>query len=99
MTIDLEVLLKSCMKPEEIQGSGEVKLKRIQELLGWFVRLESGQANPKWLRGHAYELAYHIATTTPFLDIDISTIEMRGFREGCAVPEDSIIKTKRLYEK
>lgn len=53
-------LLKECLKPEEV--SGPRRDERLRELVRWFVRYADGHANGKWLRGHAFELAYAIAS-------------------------------------
>jgi len=55
-----ERLLKECLKPEEI--SGPKREIRMNELLHWFNRFADQEANGKWLYGHAFELAYYIAT-------------------------------------
>lgn len=55
-----EALLAHTLKPEEI--AGPERENRINELLHWFKRYNDGNANPKWLRAHASELAYYIAT-------------------------------------
>jgi len=55
-----ERLLKECLKAEEI--SGPERNTRLTELIHWFVRYADGNANGKWLRGHAFELAYAIAS-------------------------------------
>jgi hypothetical protein len=59
---EVEALRASGLKPEEISGGAEARDRRVRELLCWFVRLADGNANPKWTREHAFELAYHIAT-------------------------------------
>lgn len=61
--VDVDALLKHSLKPEEI--SGEQRELRIRELLRWFSRLAHDQANWKWTRAHAFELAYYIATSPP----------------------------------
>lgn len=71
----LSWLLISSLKSDEIAGPPEVRQKRVRELLHWFVRLTQGWANPKWLYGHAMELAYHIATNDVNRGIDLSAIE------------------------
>jgi hypothetical protein len=55
-------LLAFSGKPEEIAGSPEVRRARVRELVRWFVRRTTGDANPKWTDEHANELAYFIAT-------------------------------------
>jgi hypothetical protein len=60
-TVDTKTLLDRCLKPEEI-ASAEQREARIKELLLWFERYSRGMANPKWFEGHAFELAYYIAT-------------------------------------
>lgn len=55
--------LPECLKAEEI--SGERRNSRIAELMGWFDRYYSGNANPKWFKPHAAELCYYILTAPP----------------------------------
>jgi len=62
---DLKKLLSQCLKPEEISGEVGVQQARIKELMHWFKRFAEGKANAKWLHGHAFELAYYIATRQP----------------------------------
>lgn len=95
MNNDKEVLLKNTLKPEAINGSYEQQIKRVQELLGWFVRYADGGANPKWVRGHAFELAYYLANNNKELSIDFEAIENKAFTEGVNAP-DSI---KRILIK
>jgi len=54
-------LLLECLKPEEITGSSETRERRAAELVRWFARHAEGNANPKWFRQHAYELAHYVA--------------------------------------
>lgn len=63
--VDASALLKASLKPDEIAGDAATQRRRVHELLRWFVRFQSGNANPKWLREHAAELAYYVATATP----------------------------------
>ncbi len=58
---DLERLLGECLKPEEISGEITVQRARVKELINWFRRFADGNANPKWFRAHAFELAYYVA--------------------------------------
>ena len=57
----LSRLLPHAMKPEEIEGTPEVREARARELVLWFARLTEGNANPKWLFVHAFELAAYVA--------------------------------------
>jgi len=59
-----DVLLRESLKSDEI--SGPARPERIRELLAWFSRYADGYANGKWLRGHAFELAYVLATPEQF---------------------------------
>ena len=72
--------LEMSMKPEQI--SDDRRIERLQELLSWFSRLIDGHANPKWLREHAYELAYAVATTplAAPLPEPLTTVQIT---EGC----------------
>ena len=54
-------LLPHTLKPEEITGDADTKHTRLVELVHWMARLNEGNANPKWLRAHANELAHYVA--------------------------------------
>ena len=54
-------LLPHCLKPDEITGSAETKHERVVELVHWMARYCEGNANPKWLKAHAAELAHYVA--------------------------------------
>lgn len=54
-------LLPHTLKPEEISGDVETKNRRVVELVNWMARFNEGNANPKWLRAHASELAHYVA--------------------------------------
>ncbi len=57
----LTTLLPRALKPEEIEGTPEVREERAKELVLWFARHAEGHANPKWCTQHAYELAAYVA--------------------------------------
>lgn len=59
--VQIATIRECAMKPEEIDDPAK-RTARTKELLRWFDRLAMGNANPKWLREHAFELAYIIAT-------------------------------------
>lgn len=84
---DLEGILKECLKPEEIAGAPEKQHERVQELIRWFARLSRGHANPKWLKAHAFELVYYIATTDPSRHLDLNTIKFKAFLDGVDLPD------------
>lgn len=44
-----------------ILGDMDAKNRRVDYLLRYFVRLQEGKANRKWLEGHACELAHYVA--------------------------------------
>lgn len=52
--------LPECLKPDGI--SGVARDERMKELINWFDRFYSGNANPKWLKAHAAELCHYILT-------------------------------------
>lgn len=90
-----DLLLVSSLKPEEIGGAPDLQHRRVRELLHWFARLTQGNANPKWLRGHAFELAYYVATMGPDRSLDVDAIHKAGFLEGVNIsPED-----RRMLER
>lgn len=90
-----DLLLVSSLKPEEIGGAPDLQHRRVRELLHWFTRLTQGNANPKWLRGHAFELAYYVATMGPDRSLDVDAIHKAGFLEGVNIsPED-----RRMLER
>lgn len=78
----LERLRTASMKPEEISGASDVQHARVRELLSWFARFTAGRANPKWLVGHAMELAYYLATEGADRGIDIEAIKKAAYLEG-----------------
>lgn len=90
----MNCLLVKCMKTDQITSDNLVhRIERIQELLNWFERYATGQhANPKWLEGHAFELAYYLATNNNELKIDFEVERNRAFKEGLEVPEGSSLK-------
>lgn len=55
------ILIERCMKPEEITGDTQKRELRAEELVNWFARYAQGNANPKWLESHAFELAHYVA--------------------------------------
>jgi hypothetical protein len=57
----LQTLLTHALKPDEIEGTPEVREARARELVLWFERHADGCANPKWFTAHAYELAAYVA--------------------------------------
>ena len=90
-------LLVKCMKIDQITSDNPVhRIERIQELLNWFERYATGQANPKWLEGHAFELAYYLATNNNELKIDFEAERNKAFKEGLTVPEGSTLKALLL---
>lgn len=94
-TEQADLLLTSSLKPEEIGGAPDLQHRRVRELLHWFARLTQGNANPKWLRGHAFELAYYVATMGPDRSLDVDAIRKAGFLEGVNIsPED-----RRMLER
>ncbi|RWN35821.1 hypothetical protein [Mesorhizobium sp.] len=78
----IETLRSNGLKPEEISGNPVKQAERVRELLHWFVRLSRGSANPKWMREHAFELAYYIATTDDRAAIDTHAIEKEAWLKG-----------------
>lgn len=54
-------LLPLCLKPNEITGDLSLREARVAELVHWFARLADGNANPRWLTTHAFELAHYTA--------------------------------------
>lgn len=78
----LETLRTNSLKPEEIAGPADAQQKRVRELTHWFARLAGGNANPKWTRAHAMELAYYIATEGKDRGLDLSAIEDAAFTKG-----------------
>lgn len=91
MKIDKEALLQNTLKPEEINGTYQQQVERVQELLSWFVRYANGQANPKWFEQHAFELAYYLANNNRELNIDFQEIRQTACYEGM-MASDSIKK-------
>lgn len=79
---DLDKLLSECLKPEEISGDPAKQLDRIDELIHWFKRFATGNANPKWFHAHAFELVYYIATTAPNRFIDLEEIRKKAYFQG-----------------
>lgn len=63
--MDIEALKANAMKPEEILNPSK-REARAQELANWFARYAKGGANPKWVVGHAFDLALYIATQDQF---------------------------------
>jgi hypothetical protein len=82
---DLQKLLSHCLKPEEISGAPAVQQARIKELIHWFRRFADGNANAKWFRSHAFELAYYIATAAGNRFIDLDAIRKKAWIEGLNV--------------
>jgi len=81
----IDALRTKSLKPEEIAGAPDVQLDRVRELVRWFARLADGHANPKWIRGHAFELAYYVANMDVKRDIDLKTVREASFKQGAAI--------------
>lgn len=92
-------LLDGSLKPEEIDGTPEIQHRRIRELLAWFARPPEFAGNPKWLRSHAMELAYYIATGGKLESIDLSALTRAAFIEGLQVPEGSLLRDADFMAK
>lgn len=90
--MNTELLLSKCLKPEVISGDLVNRIERVQELISWFERYAVGSGNPKWLAGHAFELAYYLAITNSELKIDFDVERKAAFKEGLNVPEGSTLK-------
>jgi hypothetical protein len=88
----LQRLLEGSLKPEEIAGSPEDQHKRVRELLHWFAR----GGNPKWLRGHAMELAFYIATGGKLQEIDLAAVEKASFLQGINATDQEREMVKRI---
>ena len=84
---DKMALLQNTLKPEEINGTYQQQIERVQELLAWFVRYANGQANPKWVARHAFELAYYLANNNKELSIDFDEIQKKACYEGMMAPD------------
>lgn len=84
----IKTLLDHGLKPEEIGGPQNTQASRVRELLHWFVRLTQGNANPKWTREHAMELAYYVATTDDRAPFDPDAIRREGFIQGLKATAD-----------
>jgi len=83
------LLASKCLKIDQIQSDNPVnRIERIQELLNWFERLALGQANPKWLEGHAFELAYYLKTNNNELKIDFEAGRKKAFFEGLQTSDE-----------
>lgn len=79
----IDKLKASGLKPEEIAGDDPgAQLQRVRELIWWFARFADGHANPKWLRGHAFELVYYIACMDVKQGIDLHAIKNASYLEG-----------------
>ena len=94
--VDVDALLKGCMKPEEIAGDAAIQHDRVRELLMWFVRLQTGKANPKWLHEHGTELAYFIATGAMSRGIDLKAVRDKSFVEGVNVSSEDRAMLHRI---
>lgn len=94
--IDAAKLLAKTLKPEEIGADPVTQHKRIQELLHWFIRLADGNANPKWLHGHSFELAYYIATHAVSRHVDLKAAETAAYVEGFNVPANERAMLNRI---
>jgi hypothetical protein len=81
----IDALRTNSLKPEEIAGAPDVQLDRVRELVWWFARLADNHANPKWTRGHAFELAYYVASMDVKRGIDLKPIRDAAFKEGCNI--------------
>jgi hypothetical protein len=88
----LAALKSKCLKPEEIDGTPETQHLRVRELLHWFAR----GGNPKWLSGHAAELAFYVATGGKFAEIDLRELKMGAWREGMEAPESDRAMYQRI---
>jgi|GEM_PF-6815076 len=81
----LAELLAAALKPEEIEGSPDVQHVRVAELIQWFWRFRNGNANPKWLVAHAFELAYFIASKGMNRHIDLIAITRNAYLDGVTI--------------
>jgi len=92
----VERLRANSLKPEEIAGDDETQHDRVDELLHWFARLANRSANPKWLEGHAFELAYYVATQSGNRNINIQAVRDKAFKEGLNVTAAERAMLERL---
>lgn len=94
--IALQNLLLSCGKPAEINGPPEIRNDRAGELIRWFARLANNNANPKWLREHAFELAFYIATQAGFKPLDLKELRDAHYIEGVNISDNDRDILERL---
>ncbi len=78
----LTTLKGNGLKPEDIAGDPGTQHARVHELLHWFARLAEGRANSKWIRSHAYELAYYVATNNMNAKLDLYKVKQDAFMQG-----------------
>lgn len=98
LTLEQVSALKShCLKPEEIAGEDKVvAVKRVRELLHWMVRYANQSANPKWLVGHAFELAYRLATQSFQSNVDWHKFGEAAYLEGLNCPGNDRAALQRI---
>lgn len=89
-------LLGGCLKPDEITDTSGTHLKRVKELLHWFARFTTGNANPKWVVGHACELAYYVAVTDLSGNFDWQKEIDKAYLDGVQIPDDQRGTLERL---
>lgn len=84
----LRLMLHKTLKPAEISGDPEMIHRRATELVKWFAQLAQGDANPKWLESHAFELAYYVATNSGNRYINIEELTQVSFLKGVHLDDD-----------
>lgn len=93
----IDTLKQNCLKPEEIAGEDKaVAARRVKELLHWMVRYANKSANPKWLTGHAFELAYRLATQSFQSSVDWQEFGQAAYLEGLNCPASDRRVLQRL---
>jgi len=92
----IALLLKNSMKPEEINGETRVQHSRVAEIISWMARYTEGNANGKWLVGHACELAYYIASNGVNQHIDMSAAMDKAFTNGVNISAEDRAMLNRI---
>ena len=93
----LNTLKTNCLKPKEIAGEDKVvAAKRVRELLHWMARYANKSANPKWLVGHAFELAYRLATQSFQSNVDWHKFGEAAYLEGLNCPGNDRATLQRI---
>jgi hypothetical protein len=97
---ELQLLLSNCRKPQEISGDPAYRVRRLGEVVQWFIRFARFEANPRSLKDHAFELAYYVASllfAEPEVVSTDAEIGLHLCRLHASLDEDSTLTPQEIH--